>query len=294
MIRTGVAKAIASSDPLWSRVHAVADAEVSAVEAAFLEAVARLHSQLTRKQIEAAIAMGDPEAVIAAIDWQATFDDPLLQEWQTILGRVMGRAGAMTAEAELHFAFDLRDPGFFEAVDQRGAQLVREVSEETRAAIRSAVSQAYRDGVHPLRIAGALQDMVGLTERQQLAVLHYWEKLAADGKRSAKQVDEMTQNYAQRLLAQRGKTIARTETINAANGGRYESYLQAADRGLFARNLARVQWLASEDERTCRICMALDDETVLLGQPFESLEGPLMYPTAHPMCRCTTILLPEG
>lgn len=294
MIRIHVAKVAPPNDPVWSRIHTVADAETSAVEAAFLEAVARLHSQLTRKQIETALAMGDPEAVITAIDWQTAFDDPLLKGWQAILGRVMGQAGAMTAQAELGFSFNLRDPGFFEAVEQRGAQLVREVSEETRAAIRSAISQAYRDGIHPLRIAGTLQEMVGLTERQQLAVLHYWERLAADGKRSADQVERMSQNYAKRLLRQRGKMIARTETINAANAGRYESYLQAADQGLFARNLARVEWLASEDERTCPICMALDGESVPLGQPFESPEGPIMHPTAHPQCRCATMLLPEG
>jgi len=72
--------------------------------------------------------------------------------------------------------------------------------------------------------------------------------------------------------AQRRATlIARTETLRAHNEGRKVFYRQVG--------ITKVRWLTAHDERTCKICRALDGKVFGLDE----VKGP----PRHPGCRCT-------
>ncbi len=316
-LEVAIAKALPADAPIWRQVHGPADSQVDAMEVAFLEALARLRGRLTLEAVTRALATGDWRAAVNAIDWQAALADPLLAAWTPLLAAVARRAAPaveqeinaylqthpplalvprteQATQAALRFSLNLRDPGFYRAVQEQGAKLVTEVSQSTQQAIRDTVSAAYRDGVHPYDFARTLREMVGLTERQQMAVLNYWKGLSAQGGRSAARVDAMTETYAKRLLRQRANTIARNETLKAANAARMEGYRQAMDAGLVERQTASVQFLTSEDERVCPVCAPLDMTEVPWGQPFQTMDGPFFHPPIHVQCRCTVVLLPEG
>jgi len=71
--------------------------------------------------------------------------------------------------------------------------------------------------------------------------------------------------------AQRRATlIARTETLRAHNEGRKVFYRQVG--------ITKVRWLIADDERTCKICRALDGKVFVVVE----VDGP----PRHPGCRC--------
>jgi len=74
--------------------------------------------------------------------------------------------------------------------------------------------------------------------------------------------------------AQRRATlIARTETLRAHNEGRKVFYRQVG--------ITKVRWLIADDERTCKVCRALDGKVFGIDE----VEGP----PSHPGCRCGTL-----
>lgn len=183
--------------------------------------------------------------------------------------------------------FDIRDPAFEIAVFEHRARLVREIDQLTRDAISRVVAEAYRRGLHPYDFAPQVRELVGLTSRQATAVLNLADALTADGMAPSR-VADVSIRYAQRLRRHRAQTIARTETMRAANTGRIAGFRQAGRAGLFDTELARLVWDATLDDRVCVICEGLEGETA-------ELEGGLFAggydaPPAHPRCRCVVQL----
>jgi len=87
----------------------------------------------------------------------------------------------------------------------------------------------------------------------------------------------------------RAEMIARTEVLRADNKAMYETYEQAGVE-------ADVEWVAKIDSRTCPTCRDLDGKTVKLNTKFKSFAGQGFegfHPTAHPQCRCVTVLRPR-
>lgn len=72
--------------------------------------------------------------------------------------------------------------------------------------------------------------------------------------------------------------VARTETARAMNAGIMQAY--------HAAGVARIMWIASEDERTCPVCADLDGQVILMGDEFD--DG-VTAPPDHPLCRCTVV-----
>lgn len=294
-----VAKSRPASDPIWSRAHGPADAEVASMEAAWLEAVARMQGSMPLAAVRRALASGDVEAAIRAIDWQKALDDPLMEVWRPALRRAAAIA-AQRAVVEvpqrfgIRFGFDLRDPGFYRAVDAHAMRLVREVSDSTRKALGEIVKQAYADGLHPYQFADTIRQTVGLTNRMQGAVLRYRAGLLKDAttRTQVERVDRLVERYAERLHRNRARLIARTETLRASNTGRYATFDQAADAGYVARGTATVEWLTAEDERVCPVCAPMDGTTTPLDHPFQTDLGAFLHPPIHPACRCVTLLHP--
>lgn len=185
----------------------------------------------------------------------------------------------------LELRFDVHDPNFHIAVERQGLRDIREIDDATTQAISRIISEAYRNGWHPRTFAPMIQQLIGLTSKQAVAVsnLYRW-RLAAAGEVRA-QVE--AERYAARLRRQRAMTIARTETIAAAIIGRIAGFEQAAQHGLFDRSRAWLEWNAIQQDPS-EICFQLDGKRVRLGSTFNGY-----LPPAHPNCRCVVDLVIE-
>lgn len=212
-------------------------------------------------------------------------------------------------------AFDRTSAEAVAWANDHSAQLVTSVTAETRAAIRQIIARAFSEGIAPREAAKLVKQIVGLRPDQVDAVLNARQKLldaAARAKRTGKSVkvqipgapkgisvpptgltpDRMSatlQRYADRQLRQRALLIARTETIAAANAGQQLQWEQAVKEGLLRGN-EKQRWIVAFDERLCKVCRALHGQQVSLGQPFMSINGPVLRPPAHPNCRCSVVL----
>jgi hypothetical protein len=183
--------------------------------------------------------------------------------------------------------------------------------------VQDTLLDSMKYGADPDDVAELLRAVIGLTPRQAQAVRNY-RRLLTEGNPEAlrralrdqrfdptvrswadgapvdeAKVDAMVERYAQRSLAYRAKTIARTEGLKAVVNGIRDAYKQPVDSGRLLDSEVRRRWLVVPDERLCPVCGSIpllnDLEGVGVNEPYKSIEGPIMAPLAHPNCRCTEV-----
>jgi hypothetical protein len=168
-----------------------------------------------------------------------------------------------------------------------GAIRVREISEETEAAVRALVVSGIKDGIPPVRLARQIKETIGLTTRQARSVQRYQERLVRQGMKKDR-IQKLTKRYRDKKLRERSRVIAQTEAMGALNKGKLVAAEQAVAEGLLDNPVKR--WVTGADERVCPKCGPMSDESVPLDDAFSN---GLMAPPAHPRCRCT-ISVVEG
>lgn len=192
---------------------------------------------------------------------------------------------------QVRLEFEAHDPEVVRWVEQNAARLIVEVGEETRAAVRGIIALAFEEGLPPKRAAKLVREVVGLTSRQAQAVANLRARLDARGIK-ADVLDRRVARYAERLRRQRALTIARTESMRAANEGQRQQWRQARDRG-YLNEGDRRQWVATPDERTCPVCWPLRRATAPINEDvWTRTDGVVVNIElpAHPNCRCTAVL----
>jgi len=185
----------------------------------------------------------------------------------------------------------------------RTARLIAEVTEAERQRVNQIIAREFLGGRRVVRadIRDKIKSTVGLLSSEERRVhVAYQEALGAGlGRRAAQKVRE---NTAAKLLNERGRRVARTETNFAQNEGKKQAWDRARTDGALPEGTLKTWIAASESERTCRICGSppdapdgLDRQQVPLNEPFFSeLVGEIDRPPAHPNCRCTmTLAFPE-
>lgn len=239
------------------------------------------------------------------------------------------REEAAEADAQLDLArvAVTFDPTETEVVDYLRANemtLIREMSRETVASVRTSITQGVQDGRNPLDVARDIRRHIGLTQRQTRAVLNFRRMLEQgdrealqralrdrrfdptvlrairDGKPLSKaRIDAMVKRYEERYLRYRSETIARTEALRAANGGADMAWRQAVREGKVPVEAITRRWLNSGDHKvrdSHKAIPTLNAEGVGLNEAFKSPLGPIMFPgdpSAPPEnsinCRCTVL-----
>jgi hypothetical protein len=215
-----------------------------------------------------------------------------------------------------------------------GARLVTEVLDDTRVLIAQTIRAGLEAGAGPLRTAldiggrmtngtrqgglvglhstqaGYVQNMRGeLTNPDRMA--NYFtrtrrdkrfdgivRRAIADGKPVGQaDIDRMAARYSDRLLALRGETIARTETLKALNAGRQEALdqlIENPNNDVQAQDVVRA-WDSTGDAKTRETHAAADGQVVGQGEAFNVGGALLMYPGDSSMgapgeetinCRC--------
>ena len=93
-------------------------------------------------------------------------------------------------------------------------------------------------------------------------------------------IDRMAQQYSNKLLRQRGETIARTETLKALNAGRQEALdqlIENPNNDVRAEDVVRA-WDSTGDARTRETHAAADGQVVPQGGAFTVGGYSMMYP----------------
>lgn len=156
---------------------------------------------------------------------------------------------------------------------QRSAGLVSGISDQTRLALREVIARSLEQGLSPAKLARLIEPMIGLNRPQAIAWLA-----------------NPTARYAQQLIRQRARVIARHELMQAANQGRRAIWQRDVRNGLIAPERWQREWVAivPSDGRTCPICEGLDGQHAPINGVYpDGSDGP----PAHVLCRCTEVLV---
>lgn len=216
-----------------------------------------------------------------------------------------GLRAAESSPIRTVMTFDNTNPLAIAWAKQHGSTLVREITDAQRAAIRDIIGDALTIGLAPKDAARLIRDTVGLTSRQAASVTNFTEKLyrAKPGDRipafgtsitapakgfTAKRIAQETEKYAQRVHARRALTIARTETMFAANKGQQLVWQANINAGRLTGK-EQQEWIVTPDDRLCPQCAPLDGMQVPLNAAFTAN---IYAPPLHPNCRCTIALVP--
>lgn len=292
-------------EPEWRTLHGVADGIRPKLIRAFLNAVEVTAGAAVLRRVEEAIAVGNIAKAEESIPWEQLAVE--LGVASSVLRTAFERAAEasmkyMPQKVQASLRFDLLNPRAVEWIREHTGELIRDVTEGSRIAIRGAIERAYRGGMHPYKAARHIQGMVGLTERQAVAVDNYYNRLIKQGMSEGKALSS-AREYTRRLLKDRAENIARTETVRAANMGQQELWRQAADQGLVDINTVKRIWIVTPDDRLCSYCAPMDGQEVGLEENFQSgtvqLDtggirslGSTLTPPLHPRCRCAMELRP--
>ncbi len=212
------------------------------VGAAFIDAVLNLRNSPDSKRLRDALEARDVKRVLAALG-DANLQAQILSRVVDPLGYLVtaGADGGLNA-ASLTMTFDLSNPEAIRAVRSYGFDLIRQITDDTRAGIRQIVGDAIAFGGHPYEQARQIRSLIGLTDSQAQAVANF-RRFLQEGDRAAltrelrdrrfdptleralgdnqtvdlapEQIDTMVGRYASRMLDFRAKNIARTECLTA-------------------------------------------------------------------------------
>lgn len=180
--------------------------------------------------------------------------------------------------ASVAFAFNGTNPAARAAIDRYIRDYSWRIADSTRKAINAIVERAIREGIPPMSAARLIKEHIGLDARRSGALMSFRERLVGAG-RSTAAVNRATERYGKKLLRNRARTIARTETMGAMNAGSLQSYKQARDEGFLDQDAGK-EWMVADP---CEICAPLSGEAVPLDKNFSN---GLDAPPAHPACKC--------
>lgn len=206
-------------------------------------------------------------------------------------------ASDFVAKAEgdlLSYGFSYSDEVAAQAAEQHAARLVTFTDRGTRRAISRIIADAQRNGVPPAEIAKSVEAIIGMDERSARRWARLVDNSVEEGMSRA-EARRLHASYADKARRTRSVTIARTETMRAANEGQTISWRAASDAGLLEEGEWMREWVTTVDERACDICRPLDGQRApLLDGGFGASEGgftDMRTPPAHPRCRCTMTLV---
>lgn len=301
----------------------------SEVALRWTQALVRYKGHINEAQLLSAVASGNlrvVEMVVNAHALQLTVQkalkDPLLRSIQAA-----GMASQKFLEANgISITFNAIHANVILYAQQKAAELVTSIPEDVRETIRLITSLGAAGRATVMQQARMIKEVVGLPRNWVLAPLRFGDELrtlmregtrdygtftrrlsGADmtmirsrieaGELTPEFINDMEALYAQRLIAARAETIARTESLGAANWGAQESWRQAVREGDLPTDVKQF-WIVTPDDRLCAICSeipGMNPDGVGLDEAFATPEGSVDGPPApHPNCRCSIGLVLPG
>lgn len=279
-----------------------------------LDELERLGALLQSGQIDEALRISDEIAPALAATLETVY---------TSFG--MSAAEVLRSQVDTAFDFSTLNPRAVRFLQESRASLIRELSQQQRAATLEILGDSFQRGLAPIEQARRLKQSIGLTSYQGRAVVNYRRALEEGDARALarelrdrrfdstvrralssrgsnrvpltqEQIDRMVQRYTERFVAFRAETIALTETQAAAGEADAELWKQAVDDGVVDPEDVVGTWHTAADERVRPSHQFMHLQTRPLGEPFLSGDGNrLMYPgdrraPASDVIRCRCVV----
>jgi hypothetical protein len=248
----------------------------------------------------------------------AELDAAILESGRATISLVPG-----AAVINQKFVFDLINPNTVDFIRQYRLNLIQQISNATREAVRNGLQADIISGRNPRDTARTFRANLGLTARQERAVRNFRTALeeldpraldrALRDKRfdrtiiraiesetnlTSAQIDKMVNRYRERYIKYRSETIARTEAMRATTVGQRASIRQMVLANAVEGQRIRRFWVYTRDKRTRidhRLIPSLNEQGVDFADGvYQTPEGPLRFPRdpngtgANTInCRCT-------
>jgi hypothetical protein len=263
------------------------------MQAAVLDAWMQLRNHIDLRQLEAALENGTFDALLADLAKQdGVYDDAIAVLRQAVAVTGDAAAAELGAFLNTNLSFELTNPAAVAELERIGAELVTNVSDETIAALRTALTDAYNAGRTNTQVAMDIREMIGLTERDvtQLGKLdaEMAERVAA-GEITEAEKRAFLDKWTKGKIRYRAQLIAENELNFAGNSGQQLLWEEAQASGLMPKGVLR-QWVVAFP---CEICAPMAGVTTGLNQPWQTPNGKsVMIPTqTHVRCKCTFVLV---
>ena len=233
-------------------------------------------------ELEAAIAAGKVDELA---DWRHRYAEFVNAKLSPLWFAAIQVAAFDSTRGKI--IFDDSDIRVKEFLRTHGAELVTQLSEESRRAIAAIILHGQADMFPPKKIAQQIRPLIGLNSRRAQANVNYRQKifrqltdsgLSVDAANS--RADKAALKYSSKKQRQRAETIVYTELARAYNQGAHDGILAAQRAGLMSR--CEMVWSTAGTNRVCSRCLSLKDSVV--GHTDES---GVTLPPLHPRCRCT-------
>ena len=219
------------------------------------------------------------------IDWQNRYAKVVNEKFNPLWLAAIARASYNSTRGKI--TIDDSDPRVKEFLRTRAADLIRDLSDESRRAIANVILHGQAEHLAPREIARQIRPLIGLNARQAQANVNYRQRvfnrlidngLSIDA--ANKRADRSAVKYASKQHRFRAETIVHTELARAYNQGAHDGILAAQRAGLM--NHCEMIWTTAGTNRVCGRCLSLKDTVV--GR---TNEVGVQLPPLHPRCRCT-------
>lgn len=294
-------KARRSGDPSHRQANAPLTTQELRLSSLMQRAAELLSAGADSKELRAALRAANITQAVDALPWSQ--HDAQIEQAVDTLESALTDAGVRVGDGGLPttmsagYSFNKTDPRALAWAQSQAAQLVREVSENTRAAIRGVIADAFRENLDIPQVVSRIRQTVGLTDKGSATVRRLHDRVLNEllssgtpalkaGAQALKQAEAMRK----RLIKTRAQTIARTEILRANNNGRYLGWTQAIESGFAPPNVMK-KWsstTASLSGIACERCRPMNGEIVAWDAPFTN---GVNMPPAHPNCRCTALMV---
>lgn len=288
---------------VYTRLNKLISTLEPSMQRAFLDAIAVTKNSLgTLKEIEQLMVTGQLDAALARAIEPASI---ILADAQANIYITAGQAGAKAISKGLEVVvdFDQVNERAVQAIRNNRLELIRNFTEEQINVTRQALIEGTTRGLNPREQARNFRDNIGLTARQQRAVLNYREALESNSdvaldrklrdKRfdgtlqraidngtplSTSQINRMVSRYQERYIKYRSEVISRTETLRGVHEGNEEAYAQAIDQGVLQPDQIRRKWVSAKDKRVRDSHKHLNGTVIKFGEVFNGKHGDLRFP----------------
>jgi len=269
------------------------------IREAFLLFIETVNSDTVIKQINAFLTAGDINGALNIVDTHVI-------RMSTVLPRVfqdVGQAETASLAAGLGAAgvgvsFDPTDIQSANLMRNSRLEFIRETTEAQRAATRQALTRAFETGQGPRQTATAFRDSLGLTAKQEQAVVNYRSLLESNDRQALSrdlrdrrfdrtverafsedqpltktQIDRMVDRYRERAVQFRSEVVARTEGVRTTSLARDQALRQTIDDvGIPIEDVQRT-WNRISDGRQRDAHDVMQGQTVGLDERFIDGDG---------------------
>jgi SPP1 gp7 family putative phage head morphogenesis protein len=246
----------------WKSIHKAADDTQQAYVDLMLKAFRAGRRVIKGSHLERALEHHDETGILIIVSDAIMASEKVLKDaFPELLLKTLEAGGnaaaknlrikvAMRAAAPAikDFKFDVTNQKAVDWASKHAAETITGISNSTRDEIRELVETSFEDQIDVRELADQIADVIGDVAR-------------AD-------------------------TIARTESMRAANQGQSELWDQAVDQGLLTGD-EQQEWIVTPDDKLCPICEPMDGVTTGLDDTFDVDGDEIDGPPAHPNCRCT-------